>query len=65
MRLEPKILSSIAAEKDGRRKTITFNDVPPHLIRAITVTEDRAFFDHYGVNLRGIARAAWRRYDGD
>ncbi len=64
-RLEPKILSSIAAEGDGRRKTVTFNDLPPHLVKAITVTEDRAFFEHYGVNLRGIARALWRRYDGD
>lgn len=64
-RLEPKILSSIAAEGDGRRKTVTFNDLPPHLIKAITVTEDRAFFEHYGVNVRGIARALWRRYEGD
>lgn len=64
-RLEPKLLSSIAAEGDGRRKTINFNDLPPHLIKAITVTEDRAFFDHYGVNFRGIARALWRRYEGD
>lgn len=62
VRLEPKILSSIAAEGDGRRKTVTFNDLPPHLIKAITVTEDRAFFEHYGVNIRGIARAFWRRY---
>lgn len=64
-RLEPRQLSSIAAEGDGRRKTITFNDLPPHLVKAITVTEDRAFFEHYGVNLRGIARALWRRYEGD
>ncbi len=64
-KLEPKILSSIAAEGDGRRKTVSFNDLPPHLIKAITVTEDRAFFEHYGVNFRGIARALWRRYDGD
>lgn len=64
-KLEPKILSSIAAEGDGRRKTVTFNDLPPHLIDAITVTEDRAFFEHYGVNFRGIARALWRRYEGD
>ncbi len=62
-RLEPKLLSSIAGEGDGRRKTVNFNDLPPHLIKAITVTEDRAFFEHYGVNLRGIARALWRRYD--
>jgi len=64
-KLEPKILSSIAAEGDGRRKTVTFNDLPPHLVKAITVTEDRAFFQHYGVNFRGIARAFWRRYEGD
>lgn len=64
-KLEPKILSSIAAEGDGRRKAVTFSDLPPHLIKAITVTEDRAFFEHYGVNFRGIARALWRRYEGD
>jgi penicillin-binding protein 1B len=61
--LEPKILSSIAAEGDGRRKTVSFADLPKHLVKAITVTEDRAFFEHYGVNFRGIARAAWRRYE--
>ena len=65
IKLEPKILSSIAAEGDGRRKAVNFTDLPAHLVKAITVTEDRAFFEHYGVNFRGIARAAWRRYEGD
>ncbi len=65
VKLEPQILSSIAAEGDGRRKAVNFTDLPPHLVKAITVTEDRAFFEHYGVNFRGIARAAWRRYEGD
>ncbi len=65
VRLEPKMLSTIAAEGDGRRRTVKFADLPAHLIKAITVTEDRAFFDHYGVNFRGIARALWRRYEGD
>lgn len=65
VQLEPKILSSIAAEGDGRRKTVAFKDLPEHLVKAITVTEDRAFFEHYGVNFRGIARAVWRRYEKD
>ena len=65
VRLEPKMLSTIAAEGDGRRRTVSFNDLPPHLIKAITVTEDRAFFEHYGVNFRGIARALWHRYESD
>lgn len=64
-KVEPKMLSTIAAEGDGRRRTVTFNDLPPHLIKAITVTEDRAFFEHYGVNFRGIARALWVRYEGE
>ncbi len=61
--IEPQILSSVAAEGDGRRKVVTFADLPPHLVKAITSTEDRAFFEHYGVNFRGIARALWRRYE--
>ncbi|MFL6466983.1 MAG: transglycosylase domain-containing protein [Pyrinomonadaceae bacterium] len=64
-RLEPRILSSLAAEGDGRRKTVNFDDLPPLLVKAITVTEDRAFFEHFGVNFRGIARALWRRYEED
>ena len=63
VQLEPKMLSTVAAEGDGRRRTVTFKDLPPHLIKAVTVTEDRSFFEHYGVNFRGIARALWRRYE--
>lgn len=64
-KLEPKVLSSITAERDGRRKTVAFTDIPEHLKKAILITEDRAFFEHYGVNFRGILRALWRRYDGN
>lgn len=63
--LEPKILSSITNEENGRRKVISFKDLPPHLVRSIIVTEDRSFFEHYGVNVRGIARAFWRRLDDE
>ncbi|HEV7643887.1 MAG TPA: PBP1A family penicillin-binding protein [Pyrinomonadaceae bacterium] len=63
--LEPKILSSITNEENGRRKVISFKDLPPQLIKAMVTTEDRGFFEHYGVNFRGIARAFWRRLDDD
>ncbi len=63
--IEPELLNSIASEGDGRRKAVTFNDIPQNLVKAITVTEDRAFFEHYGVNFRGIARALWRRYESE
>jgi penicillin-binding protein 1B len=61
--LEPRLLIAPAGEGDGRRRVVTFEDLPEHLVDAITVTEDRSFFDHYGVNIRGILRAMWRRYE--
>lgn len=63
--LEPELISSVTGRDRSKRKIIGFNDLPPHLIKAITVTEDRSFFEHYGVNLRGILRALVRRYDSD
>ena len=63
--LEPELISSVTGTERAKRKVIGFNDLPPHLIKAITVTEDRSFFEHYGVNIRGIIRAFIRRYDAD
>ncbi len=63
--LEPELISSVTGRERAKRKVIGFSDLPPHLVKAITVTEDRSFFEHYGVNLRGILRALIRRYDTD
>jgi len=61
--LEPELISSVTGRERAKRKVIGFNDLPPQLVKAITVTEDRSFFEHYGVNIRGILRALVRRYD--
>jgi penicillin-binding protein 1B len=63
--LEPELISSVTGRERAKRRVIGFSDLPPHLIKAITVTEDRSFFEHYGVNIRGILRALVRRYDAD
>jgi penicillin-binding protein 1B len=63
--LEPELISSVTGGERSKRKVVGFSDLPPHLVKAITVTEDRSFFDHYGVNVRGIIRALVRRYDAD
>jgi len=63
--LEPELISSVTGSERAKRKVIGFGDLPPHLVKAITVTEDRSFFEHYGVNIRGIIRAFIRRYDAD
>jgi penicillin-binding protein 1B len=63
--LEPELISSVTGTERAKRKVIGFGDLPPHLVKAITVTEDRSFFEHYGVNIRGILRAFVRRVDSD
>jgi penicillin-binding protein 1B len=63
--LEPELISSVTGRERAKRRVIGFNDLPPDLVKAITVTEDRSFFEHHGVNIRGIIRALLRRYDSD
>jgi penicillin-binding protein 1B len=63
--LEPELISSVTGRERAKRRVIGFSDLPPHLVKAITVTEDRSFFEHYGVNIRGIIRALVRRVDSD
>ncbi len=38
-------------------RPILFQDLPPHLVNAVVAIEDRRFFDHFGVDFRGLARA--------
>lgn len=63
--LEPELISSVTGKERAKRRVVGFHDLPDDLVKAITVTEDRSFFDHHGVNIRGIIRAFLRRYDSD
>ncbi len=59
---------SIVTDRDGNEigvfrgfdRTVDFvpSDIPDHLIDAVIAIEDRRFFEHRGVDLEGIARAA-------
>lgn len=42
------------------RTPIKLRDVPDHVRKAFIAIEDPSFSQHKGLNLRGIARAAWR-----
>src|SRR5438128_11301943 len=64
-KLEPDLISSVTGRERAKRRVIGFYDLSTDLIKAITVTEDRSFFEHHGVNIRGIIRALLRRYDSD
>src|SRR5512132_480877 len=55
--LEPELLTVDAGLKTGQQETLTYQDIPPVLVQAIVVIEDRRFFRHNGVDIRGIGRA--------
>jgi penicillin-binding protein 1A len=38
--------------------------LPPHVVQAFLAIEDRRFYDHWGIDPRGIARAAWTGVGG-
>ncbi|MGF1517606.1 MAG: transglycosylase domain-containing protein [Nodosilinea sp.] len=41
------------------RETIALDTMPEHLVQAFVASEDQRFYEHSGVDYRGIVRAAW------
>jgi penicillin-binding protein 1B len=58
--LEPEALSNDPSSKAGKREVLSYEEIPPVLVHAILAIEDRRFFDHSGVDVRGLARALLR-----
>src|SRR3989440_898629 len=58
--LAPESLTSNATTKDGTHDHLSFRDIPPVLVHAITSIEDRRFFDHHGLDIFGVVRALIR-----
>ncbi|MFH0974556.1 MAG: PBP1A family penicillin-binding protein [Spirochaetota bacterium] len=40
-----------------KREIVALSKIPPHLINAFIAIEDNEFYDHFGINVKGIARA--------
>lgn len=45
---------------ERRRIPITYEEVPQHVVDAFVAAEDRRFFEHPGVDYRGVLRAVFR-----
>jgi len=58
--LEPELLYEVSGKRRVRRAPLRAEDIPPRMLEALVAAEDRRFFAHRGLDLRGIARAAWR-----
>jgi penicillin-binding protein 1A len=70
--IEPPLVTTIySADRDVLQKyhyqnriLVPYSELPPHLIQALVATEDAHFFDHWGVDWRGVARAVLRNVVG-
>jgi len=66
LRLDPLLLGNIQVNPSGDtqdRQLVTLDDLPTDFIAALLVTEDRAFYQHWGLSLKGIARALWSNFN--
>ena len=64
IRLEPVSIGGIYPDSNEDRLVVSLDEVPQPLIDALIATEDRAFYEHKGVSIRGIARAVINNFSG-
>ena len=57
LELEPEEIMQFFGPERERRHLISIEQVPEHLVLAVLAAEDHRFFQHSGVDFRGIVRA--------
>ena len=49
--LEPQLITALSEDKNRtKRRLVTYQEIPPQMVQAVTAIEDRRFFEHGGVN---------------
>ena len=59
VRLDPPVVGRIFPRHHEDRVMVRLDEVPPVLVAGLIAVEDHRFFDHHGISLLAIARAAW------
>lgn len=57
LRLDPAQIGTLYPQIKEDRVLIQLKEAPPALIKALLASEDRDFYHHFGLSIRGIARA--------
>ncbi|TWG89501.1 penicillin-binding protein 1B [Luteimonas sp. J16] len=58
-RLDAARIATLYGQKQEERRLVRAADVPPLLTDTLQAVEDRDFAHHFGIDLSGMARAAW------
>ena len=59
VRLEPELIGKIYPQHNEDRNLLQPDEIPEFLIKALLAVEDRGFYRHHGLDLRGLARAIY------
>ncbi|OFW98726.1 MAG: hypothetical protein A3E78_12875, partial [Alphaproteobacteria bacterium RIFCSPHIGHO2_12_FULL_63_12] len=55
--IEDRFGREIAARGARYGEAVAIDELPPYLLKAFLSTEDRRFYEHHGVDLKGVTRA--------
>jgi len=59
VRLEPLEIGAIHPQRHEDRVLVTLDDLPAGFVDTLIAVEDRKFYRHFGVSLKGVLRAVW------
>ncbi|MBI2963993.1 MAG: PBP1A family penicillin-binding protein [Deltaproteobacteria bacterium] len=57
LELDPEILAGIYDQAAEERRIVKLAELPRILVQAVLAAEDRRFFEHHGIDVRGVLRA--------
>jgi penicillin-binding protein 1B len=64
--LEPQLITSLSEGANrAKRRLVTYSELPPDLVKAVTSIEDRRFFSHGGVDYYSLLGWAYHDLIGD
>jgi penicillin-binding protein 1B len=56
--LEPQLITGLSDKDRGKRRLVTYNELPKYLVPAVTSIEDRRYFEHGAVDYTRVFGAA-------
>ena len=59
-KLEPQLITALSEDKNRtKRRLVTYSQIPPQMVQAVTAIEDRRFFEHSGFNYLRTIKCAF------
>jgi len=62
VRIKPRLIGKIYPAHNEDRILVQLSEVPPLLIQALLAIEDRNFYSHFGISIRGLVRAIMENF---